>query len=187
HEAEYDAFEMWSDGASHFALDPDRMASSGYSMGGYCTYRLPTLYPDLFGKAFTQVGPPGDGIWVPPAPPSGGIETLTNLWLENARNIPYLNVVASSDELVPIAGTRARSRARPRVLHARGAPDQHDGRGAAGEAGHRCAEPRLRPGRSAEHGGHDRRSSAAVHLHRVEPDVGCRAGHSRREPPRPDA
>ena len=113
HEAEYDAFEMWNDVAAHFNLDPDRMASSGYSMGGYCTYRLPTLYPDLFGKAFTQVGPPGDGIWVPPAPPTGGIETLTNLWLENARNIPYLNVAASSDELVPIAGPRAQNLGAP--------------------------------------------------------------------------
>src|SRR5256712_2004238 len=113
HEAEYDAFEMWNDVAAHFNLDPDRMASSGYSMGGYCTYRLPTLYPDLFGKALSTAGPPGDGIWVPPAPPSGGIETLTNLWLENARNIPYLNVVASSDELVPIAGTRAQNLGAP--------------------------------------------------------------------------
>jgi len=113
HEAEYDAFEMWNDVAAHFNLDADRMASSGYSMGGYCTYRLPTLYPDLFGKAFTQMGPPGDGIWVPPAPPTAGIETLTNLWLENARNIPYLNVAASSDELVPIAGPRAQNLGAP--------------------------------------------------------------------------
>ncbi len=109
HEAEYDVFEMWSDIASRFTLDPDRVASSGYSMGGYATYRLGTLYPDLFGKAFTQVGPPGDGIWIPPAAPTGGLETLTNLWLENARNVPYLNVVASSDELVPIVGPRAQN------------------------------------------------------------------------------
>jgi poly(3-hydroxybutyrate) depolymerase len=60
---------MWADIAAHFTLDPDRVASSGYSMGGYATYRLPTLYPDLFGKAFTQVGPAGDGIWIPPVIP----------------------------------------------------------------------------------------------------------------------
>jgi hypothetical protein len=113
HEAEYDVFEMWADVAAHFTLDPDRVASSGYSMGGYATYRLPTLYPDLFGKAFTQVGPPADGIWVPPGDPTGGIETLTNLWLENARNTPYLNVAASSDELVPIVGPRAQNLGAP--------------------------------------------------------------------------
>ena len=105
HEAEYDVFEMWSDVASRYSLDPDRTALTGYSMGGYATYRLGTLYPDLFGKAMTIVGPPGDGIWIPPAPPTGGIETLSNLWLENARNLPYLNIVSTEDELVPIAGT----------------------------------------------------------------------------------
>jgi hypothetical protein len=113
HEAEYDVFEMWADVAAHFTLDPDRTVSSGYSMGGYATYRLPTLYPDLFSKGFTQVGPPADGIWIPPGDPTGGIETLTNLWLENARNIPYLNVAASSDELVPIVGPRAQNLGAP--------------------------------------------------------------------------
>ncbi|MDT0277110.1 prolyl oligopeptidase family serine peptidase [Blastococcus goldschmidtiae] len=104
HEAEYDVFEVWNDVAAHFALDPDRVALTGYSMGGYGTYRFATLYPDLFGKAMTVVGPPGDGIWVPPAAPTGGIETLTNQWLENVRHIPFLNIAAVLDELVPIAG-----------------------------------------------------------------------------------
>jgi hypothetical protein len=112
-EAEYDVFEMWADIAARFTLDPDRLAISGYSMGGYATYRLCTLYPDLCGKAFSQVGPPADGIWVPPGPPSGGIETLTNVWLENARNVPYLNMVGSNDELVPIVGPRAQNLGAP--------------------------------------------------------------------------
>jgi dienelactone hydrolase len=112
-EAEYDVFEMWNDLARHFTLDPDRVAISGYSMGGYGTYRLGMLYPDLFGKAFSVVAPPGEGVWVPPAPPTGGLGTLTNLWLENARNVPYLNVVAGQDELVPLAGTRAHNLGAP--------------------------------------------------------------------------
>jgi hypothetical protein len=109
HEGEYDVFEMWNDIATHFDLDPDRAICSGYSMGGYATYRLPTLYPGLIAKAFSQVGPPADGIWLPPAAPTGGMETLSNLWLENARNIPYLNVVASADELVPLPGPTAQN------------------------------------------------------------------------------
>ncbi len=122
HEAEYDVFEMWNDVARRFHLDPDRMAISGYSMGGYATYRLGTLYPDLFAKAFSQVGPPAEGIWLPPAPPTGSYRgddfttnpepadaTLTNLWLENARNVPYLNLAASTDELVPLVGPRAQN------------------------------------------------------------------------------
>lgn len=115
HEAEYDVFEMWNDAARRYSLAPDQVAVAGYSMGGYATYRLGTLYPDLFGKAFTTVGPPGEGIWVPPAPPTGGIETLTNVWLENARNLPYLNVAAAADELVPLAGPRAQNLGAPEV------------------------------------------------------------------------
>ena len=69
HRGEYDVFEMWNDVAARFDLDPDRTVVSGYSMGGYATYRLPTLYPGLVAKAFSQVGPPADGIWMPPARP----------------------------------------------------------------------------------------------------------------------
>ena len=104
-EAEYDVFEMWNDIASHFSLDPTRTYLTGYSMGGMGTYRLGTLYPDLFARAGTVVGPPGDGIWLGAGAPTGGAETLSNLWLENARNLPFLNIVAAADELVPIAGT----------------------------------------------------------------------------------
>ncbi len=109
HSGEYDVFEMWNDVAAHFDLDPDRTVMSGYSMGGYATYRLPTLYPGIVAKAFSQVGPPADGIWLPPSDPTGGAETLTNLWLENARNISYLNVAASADELVPLPGPLAQN------------------------------------------------------------------------------
>ncbi|CAN5890425.1 hypothetical protein BH23ACT2_BH23ACT2_02170 [soil metagenome] len=114
-EGEYDVFEVWNDVARHFSLDPERTATTGYSMGGYGTYRLGTLYPDLFGAAFTTVGPPGEGIWLPPAAPTGGIETLSNLWLENARNVPFLNVVAAQDQLVPIPGPRAQNLGAPEL------------------------------------------------------------------------
>jgi Prolyl oligopeptidase family len=107
-EAETDLFEVWADVARHFSLDSERVALTGYSMGGYGTYKLGTQYPDLFGKAFTTVGPPGRGVWVPPAPPSdGGQATNSNLVLENARWLPFLNWVQASDELVPYAGPRA--------------------------------------------------------------------------------
>jgi len=102
--SEYDVFEAWADAARHTSLDPNRTAIYGYSMGGYAAYRLGGLYPDLFGKAFSVVGPPGKKIWVPPAPPTDGIQTLSNLWLENTRNLPYLNLAQASDELVPSVG-----------------------------------------------------------------------------------
>nr|MBA3305971.1 prolyl oligopeptidase family serine peptidase [Thermoleophilaceae bacterium] len=106
-EAEADFFEVWADVARRFTLDSERVALTGYSMGGYGTYKLGTQYPDLFGRAFTTVGPPGRGVWVPPvAPPSDGQDTNSNLVLENARWIPFLNWVEVSDELVPYVGPR---------------------------------------------------------------------------------
>lgn len=110
-EAEYDVFEMWNDVARHFVLDADRVGITGYSMGGYATYRLASLYPDLFAKALSIVGPPTAGIWVPPY--IGADETLTNHWLENVRNIPFLNAVAVPDELVPYYGTRTQNLGAP--------------------------------------------------------------------------
>jgi len=106
-EAEADVFEVWADVARNFSLDSERVALSGYSMGGYGTYKLGTQYPDLFGKAFTTVGPPGRGVWVPPAPPSDGQSTNSNLVLENARWVPYMNWVEAGDQLVPYSGPRA--------------------------------------------------------------------------------
>lgn len=104
-EAEVDFFEAWADAAKNYRLAPDRVALTGYSMGGYGTYKLGTQYPDLFGRAFTTVGPPGLGVWLPPAPPTpGGASSLSTLVLGNVRWVPYLNWVASSDELVPIVG-----------------------------------------------------------------------------------
>lgn len=105
--AEADVFEIWADMARHFNIDSNRVATTGYSMGGYASYRLGALYPDLFGKAFTQVGPPGEGIWVPGSAPTEGYSTLTNLILENTRHLPYLDIAAVQDELVPYPGPQA--------------------------------------------------------------------------------
>lgn len=112
-EAEYDVFEMWHDVASRYSLDPDRVALYGYSMGGYGVYRLATLYPDLFGAAFTIAGPPAETTWVPPLAPRSGMAGLTNNWLENARHVPFLNVAGGADALVPVTSTRAQNLGAP--------------------------------------------------------------------------
>ena len=67
-----DTWEAWADVAAHYQLDPDWTSIAGYSMGGYGTYKFATQFPDLFAKAQPTVGPPGLGIWVPPAPPTVG-------------------------------------------------------------------------------------------------------------------
>ncbi len=112
-EAEADVWEVWNDVARQYRLNPDDAVSFGTSMGGYGTYRLVTLYPDLFGRAATNIGPPGAYIWVPPNPPELGYVGLTNLWLDNVRHVPFFNMVASGDELVPYPGPRAQNLGSP--------------------------------------------------------------------------
>ena len=104
-----DTFEVWADVASRFRLDPDYTVTTGYSMGGYGTFKFATQFPDLFGKAQTTVGPPALGIWVPPGDPSGGVGSNTNRMLASVRNIPFLIWNAVSDELVPYPGAAAQA------------------------------------------------------------------------------
>ena len=105
-----DTFEVWADAARHYKLDPEYSAISGYSMGGYGTYKLATQYPDLFAAGQPVVGPPGSGVWVPPnAPVPGGAASNTNRMLGSVRNVPFLIWVGAVDELVPIAGTTAQA------------------------------------------------------------------------------
>ena len=114
-DAEFDVFEVWNDVARHYSLDPDRTAIAGYSMGGYGAYRLATLYPDLFGRAYTMAAPPAVERWAPPVPFTGNWAAHTNVWLENARHVPFLNAAAALDALVPLAGTRAQNSGAPEV------------------------------------------------------------------------
>lgn len=113
--AEFDTFEVWNDLARHYRIDPDFVSIMGTSMGGYGTYRIGSLYPDLFARAVTNAGPSGANIWAPPLPPDKGLATLSNLWIENTRNLPYLNQVATTDELVPFTGSRAQNLGAPEL------------------------------------------------------------------------
>jgi hypothetical protein len=100
-------FETWADVAAHYALKPSFTDVAGYSMGGYGTYKFTSQFPDLFARAQPTVGPPGLGIWLPPAEPTpGGNRSLTQRMLASVRNIPYLIWDETSDELVPISGVR---------------------------------------------------------------------------------
>src|SRR4051794_19810044 len=102
-----EVFEVWADVARHYPLDPALTSVAGYSMGGYGTYKLAAQYPDLFAKAQPTVGPPGLGVWVPPADPQpGGPQSNTFRMLPSLRNIPFLIWNAAADELVPYAGAR---------------------------------------------------------------------------------
>jgi hypothetical protein len=100
-----DTFEVWADVAAHYRLNPSFTDIAGYSMGGYGTYKFASQFPDLFARAQPTVGPPGLGVWVPPAEPQpGGNRSLTERMLGSVRNVPFLIWNETTDELVPIAG-----------------------------------------------------------------------------------
>ncbi len=82
--AEADTFEAWADVARHYPVDNDWASVSGYSMGGFGTYRLLARYPDLFSRGFSVVGAPG-----------AVIDQLPSL-----RNTPLLTWNSAADELV---------------------------------------------------------------------------------------
>jgi dienelactone hydrolase len=82
--AEADVFEVWSDVARHYRLDPERAVAAGYSMGGVGALRLAERYPDLFARV---------------QPTVGADETFQ---LGNLRNVPVLMWNAVADELAQI-------------------------------------------------------------------------------------
>jgi hypothetical protein len=84
--AEADTFEAWADVARHYALDPGWTDVSGYSMGGFGTYRMLARWPDLFARGMSTVGIPG----------------TVDDQLPSLRNTPIMTWNATADELVPI-------------------------------------------------------------------------------------
>jgi pimeloyl-ACP methyl ester carboxylesterase len=93
-EAEKDVFEVWRDVAEHYRIDPNRVYLTGMSMGGYGTWRLAQLYPDLFARAI---------VWSGLMTPSGGTLNLEDLF-GNTSNVPLLVVHGVLDPLVPVTG-----------------------------------------------------------------------------------
>jgi hypothetical protein len=85
--AEADTFETWADVARHYRVDPDWATVSGYSMGGFGTFRLLARWPDLFARGMSTVGVPGS----------------VSDQLASMRNTPIMTWNAAGDELVNIA------------------------------------------------------------------------------------
>ncbi len=106
-----DVLEAWDDVRRHHTIDEERTSITGYSMGGYMTYRLGLLMPDRFARAASYVGPPAYSIWPYPAPPQAAdpawlVPGNTNQIVGNAHNLPFEIVHGNLDELVPVTGVQ---------------------------------------------------------------------------------
>ena len=55
--AQVDFWDVWHQLASDYDLNPDATVMSGYSMGGFASYKLALEYPDLFAQAMPLEGP----------------------------------------------------------------------------------------------------------------------------------
>jgi hypothetical protein len=96
-----DVFEAWADAGRHFRLDPDYNAISGWSMGGYGTYKLAAEFPDLFAAALPDIGCVSAETGWPGEPTpsiSGEDAEILNL-VGSFRNIPFLMANANMDTL----------------------------------------------------------------------------------------
>lgn len=100
-EAGADAFEAWADAGRHFPLDPTFNAISGWSMGGYGTYKFLAQFPDLFAKALPDIGCVSAETGWPGEPTpsiSGEDAEILNL-AASYRNVPILAANANQDTL----------------------------------------------------------------------------------------
>ena len=172
-----DTFEVWADVAAHYKLDPDFTDIAGYSMGGYGTYKFTSQFPDLFARAQPTVGPPGLGVWIPPAPPEPGGEQSkhrTDARLGAQRAVLDLgrdDRRARADRRRAEAGRsvrRARLPVRIRPVPGRRAPDAGDQR-------------RIRTGRGVPRYRRRQPQPGPRHV-RLQPDDGLRRRRHGRRP-----
>lgn len=107
-EALVDTLDAWVDVDRHYSIDQERVYVTGYSMGGYGTYRLTTLLPELFAAAATWVGPPAYQYWAYPSQPipAGSRQQpgKTTEMVENIAYVPTYIIAGSADTLVPVSG-----------------------------------------------------------------------------------
>ncbi|GAC1318942.1 MAG: hypothetical protein NVSMB12_18040 [Acidimicrobiales bacterium] len=108
--AELDFWEIWNRLAGAYRLDSERTTISGYSMGGWATYKLGLAHPDLFAKALVLEGPAICGARVAPGingPAMGGrcaTDGDSLPLVDSARNLPYVISQGAVDLLVPVTG-----------------------------------------------------------------------------------
>jgi hypothetical protein len=108
--AEVDFWDVWHQLAVSYNLNPDETVMSGYSMGGFASYKLALEYPDLFAQAMPLEGPVvcGERIIGEINTAAGGEQCETDgnttPLVVNAKWIPYVMTYGAADELVPFTG-----------------------------------------------------------------------------------
>ena len=110
--SERDLIDVMADVARTFPVDTDRVFSSGYSQGGYITFRMAMLYPEVFAGFTGWVAFTGDDTNGLPGQGTGGGVTagaVGNMidFVGNARHVPGSMIYGAADELVPVTSAEA--------------------------------------------------------------------------------
>ncbi len=109
-QAEVDFWDVWHQLALTYDLNPDATVMSGYSMGGWASYKLPEEYPDLFAQSMPLEGPVicGDRVYGPIGSAAGAGQCTSDgdstPQIVNLEWIPYVMTYGGIDELVPFTG-----------------------------------------------------------------------------------
>ncbi|HWE09740.1 MAG TPA: prolyl oligopeptidase family serine peptidase, partial [Solirubrobacteraceae bacterium] len=121
-EAETDFWQVWRQLAQTYTLDPSRTVISGYSMGGWASYKLAFEHPDAFAGALVLDGPVICGVQVYPGvngfayqDPACSRDGQSTPLVANARWIPYVIDQTYADELVPTTGVLSQAQAFDRL------------------------------------------------------------------------
>jgi pimeloyl-ACP methyl ester carboxylesterase len=117
-EAETDFWQVWRSLGDSFTLDVKRTVISGYSMGGWASYKVAFEHPDAFAGALVLDGPVVCGVQVFPGlsgpaanDPKCAQDGQSQPFVANARWIPYVIDQTYADELVPTTGVIAQAQA----------------------------------------------------------------------------
>jgi hypothetical protein len=109
--AETDFWQVWRALAQAYSLNAARTVITGYSMGGWASYKLAFEHPDDFAAALVLDGPLVCGIEYEPGvdafasqDPACSKDSQSRLLVANARWIPYVIDQTYADELVPTTG-----------------------------------------------------------------------------------
>jgi dienelactone hydrolase len=114
--SERDLLDVMSDVEHSYPIDTRKVFSSGYSQGGYITYRMAMLYPDRFAGFTSWVGFTGDDVNGTPiqgGPVSARAGAVGNMldYVGNLRNVPGSMLFSGEDELVQVPSSTAMQRA----------------------------------------------------------------------------
>ena len=90
---------------SEFAVSPDRIVITGYSLGGMGTWFLAVEHPEVFSAAIPMAAPPLLER------PDGRLRTSLNRFFEDGRvtaheaigNTPFYAILGRLDEVIPLA------------------------------------------------------------------------------------